>query len=72
MLQGKYDEAEPLYRESLVIIKKIYGDEHPSVATGLNNLASLLDDQVSEYSLFFSRPPNAVFEDADPVSIVLG
>ena len=47
MLQGKYDEAEPLYRETLAILKKVHGDEHPSVATGLNNLASLLKSQVS-------------------------
>ena len=47
MLQGKYNEAEPLYRESLAIDKKIYGDEHPEVATDLNNLAWLLESQVS-------------------------
>ena len=28
-------------------LKKVHGDEHPDVASGLNNLASLLDDQVS-------------------------
>ena len=44
--QGKYDEAEPLYKESLAIRKKVFGDEHPSVATGLNNLAGLLKAQV--------------------------
>ena len=47
MFQGKYDKAEPLYRESLAIDKKIYGDEHPSVARDLNNLAGLLETQVS-------------------------
>ena len=47
MLQGKYDEAEPLFRESLAIRKKVYGNEHPKVAAGLNNLASLLESQVS-------------------------
>ena len=62
MLQGKYDEAEPLYRESLAIDKKIYGDEHPEVATDLNNLASLLESQVSEGSLFVFPLPNAVVE----------
>ena len=40
--QGKLDEAEPLYRESLAIDKKVYGEEHPEVAIGLNNLAILL------------------------------
>ena len=42
----KYDEATPLYKESLAIKKKVLGEEHPSVATGLNNLALLLSDQV--------------------------
>ena len=60
MIQGKYDEAEPLYRESLAIDKKIYGDEHPEVATDLNNLAGLLKAQVS--SFVFSQKPNAVVE----------
>jgi tetratricopeptide (TPR) repeat protein len=56
--QAKYDEVEPLYRQSLAIDRKVsvlmsvclfhrtscqvYGDEHPKVATGLNNLAGLL------------------------------
>jgi tetratricopeptide (TPR) repeat protein len=56
--QGKYDEAEPLYRQSLAIDRKVsalmsvclfhrascqvYGDQHPKVATDLNNLAELL------------------------------
>ena len=61
MLQGKYDEAEPLYRESLAIDKKIYGDEHPDVATDLNNLAGLLKAQVSESSVFVFPLPNAVW-----------
>ena len=72
MLQGKYDEAEPLFRETLAIFKKVHGDEHPSVATGLNNLAGLLKKQVSEGSLFVFPLPNAVLKDADPVLIVLG
>jgi tetratricopeptide (TPR) repeat protein len=59
--QGKYDEAEPLYRQSLAIHRKVsgliyaclfhrtscqfYGDEHLAVATDLNNLAGLLKAQ---------------------------
>ena len=62
MLQGKYDEAEPLYRESLVIRKKFFGSEHPDVALTLNNLAWLLYKQVSESSLFVFPLPNAVVE----------
>jgi len=43
--QGKYAEAEPLYRRVLAIREKALGPDHPSVATSLNNLAELLDTQ---------------------------
>ena len=39
--QGKYNEAEPLYKRSLAIVEKALGPEHPHVATSLNNLAEL-------------------------------
>ncbi len=39
--QGKYNEAEPLYKRSLAIVEKALGHEHPHVATSLNNLAEL-------------------------------
>ena len=39
--QGKYDEAEKMYKESLTIDKKVYGEEHPDVAISLNNLAAV-------------------------------
>ena len=38
-------EAEPLMKETIDIFKKVYGEEHPNVATVLNNLAELLIDQ---------------------------
>ena len=62
MFQGKYDEAEPLYREALAIDRKVSGNEHPDVATSLNNLAGLLKTQVSEGSLFVFPLPNPVVE----------
>ena len=40
--EGKYAEAEPLYRQSLAIIEKILGPEHRHVATSLENYAALL------------------------------
>ena len=40
--QGRYAEAEPLYRRSLAIKEKALGPEHPSVATILANYAALL------------------------------
>jgi len=39
--QGEYALAEPLYKRSLKIDEKALGPDHPSVATSLNNLASL-------------------------------
>ena len=39
--QGKYAEAEPLYKRSLTILEKALGPDHPQVATSLNNLAAL-------------------------------
>ena len=39
--QGKYAEAEPLYKRALGIREKALGPDHPDVATGLNNLAEL-------------------------------
>jgi tetratricopeptide (TPR) repeat protein len=43
--QGKYNEAEPVYRQSLVIMRMVLGEEHPDVTTSLNNLAALLNAQ---------------------------
>ena len=40
--QGKYAEAEPLYRRGLAIQEKALGPEHPNVATSLENYAKLL------------------------------
>ena len=39
---GRYDEAEPLYREAIEIAEATLGKEHPAYATNLNNLAELL------------------------------
>ncbi len=40
--QGKYTEAEPLYKRSLAIWENALGPEHPDVATSLENYAALL------------------------------
>ena len=39
--QGKYAEAEPLYRRALKIDEKTHGTDHPEHAVYLNNLALL-------------------------------
>ena len=40
--QGKYAEAEPLYKRSLAIWERTLGPEHPNVAQSLENYAALL------------------------------
>ena len=48
--QGRYADAEPLYKRSLAIWEKALGPDHPNVATVLVNYASLLrkTDRVDE------------------------
>ena len=41
-LQGKYAEAEPLYKRSLAILEKALGPDHPHIAKSLENYAALL------------------------------
>ncbi|MEH2310862.1 MAG: tetratricopeptide repeat protein [Nostoc sp.] len=43
--QGLYDKAAHWYNECLKITKERLGEEHPDVATSLNNLAALYDSQ---------------------------
>jgi len=38
---GEYAKAEPLYLQTLDIVKKALGEEHPNYASTLNNLAGL-------------------------------
>ena len=40
--QGKYNEAEPLYKRALGIDEKTLGPDHPDVAQSLENYADLL------------------------------
>ena len=39
--QGRYTEAEPLYKRSLTIWEKALGPNHPNVALSLENIAAL-------------------------------
>ena len=43
--QGRYNDAEPLYLQSLDIRKRQLGNDHPDVASSLNNLAVLYESQ---------------------------
>ena len=39
--QGRYEEAEPLYRDALAMSKRLLGEAHPDVASSLFNLGAL-------------------------------
>ncbi len=43
--QGRYAEAEPVYKRALAVQEKALGPAHPDVAGSLNNLAVLYDAQ---------------------------
>src|SRR5215813_7612663 len=45
VLQGKYGEAEPLYKRALAIRERRLGADHPDTATSLHNLAELYRSQ---------------------------
>ena len=49
--QGKLDEAEPLMKEALAVKKKVFGSDHPDIATDLSNLAVLYKEQASSASV---------------------
>ena len=45
--QGDYAGAKPLYERAIEIGEKTLRPNHPDLATRLNNLAELLESQVS-------------------------
>lgn len=51
--QGKYEEAEPLYRRASAINEAAYGPLHPRVAADLNNRAGLLSAQARAFRHFW-------------------
>ena len=43
--QGRYADAEQLYKRSLAIQEKVFGPDYPDIAAALNGLASLYQAQ---------------------------
>ncbi|MCP4347069.1 MAG: CHAT domain-containing protein, partial [Desulfobacterales bacterium] len=43
--QGRYGEAEPLYKAALQLRENVLGKEHPDTLTSMNNLAGLYSKQ---------------------------
>ena len=42
--QGRFADAEPLYKRAIAICERKLGANDPTVATGLGNLSALYDD----------------------------
>ncbi len=42
---GRYDEAVPLYRETLDLYRQVLGPQHPDTLVSIGNLASVLERQ---------------------------
>ena len=42
---GEFAAAEKIYREVLVVQRKLLGEDHPDIAKVLNNLAAVLHDK---------------------------
>ena len=43
--QGKYEQAEEMYRQALRLAETVLGKEHPDTLMSINNLATVLSDQ---------------------------
>ena len=44
-MEGRYDEAEPLYKRSLEVRENLFGADHPEVTASLSSLARLYEDK---------------------------
>ena len=62
--EGRYADAEPLYKRVLAINEKARGPDHPSVALALNDLAELYKEEgrygdaedIAQAALFLCSP----------------
>lgn len=48
-----FEEANSLFKRSLAIDEKVFGPDHPKIATTLNNWAVLLENQVRAVRFFW-------------------
>ena len=67
--QGKFKQAEPLYRRALEISEMILGPDHPDLAANLSNLAAVYDAQ-GKHSLAapFHKRALAILDKLGPAS----
>ena len=69
--QGRYADAEPLYKRSLDILEKALGPDHPNVAQALNNLAVLYGTQ-SRYADALPIVRRTISQNRAKKSVALG
>lgn len=43
--KGDYRQSERLFRQSIAMMRRLYGNVHPEIATALNNLALVREDE---------------------------
>ena len=46
--QGRYEEAEPLFRKALDISERVLGEEHPQTKVVRSNLQKCTEDKTRE------------------------
>lgn len=59
VVQGKYEEADPLYKRAIDINEKALGPEHPEVTRSLNDRVTGLEAQVLRS--FLEAPPRSMY-----------
>ena len=66
--QGRYSEAEPLYKRALEASERVLGREHPDTLQSVNNLAALYETQgrYSEAEPLYKRALEASGAGAGP------
>ncbi|MBL8151867.1 MAG: tetratricopeptide repeat protein, partial [Blastocatellia bacterium] len=42
---GRYEQAEPLFKQALKVFEKVLGSRHPNTQTARNNYNSLLQEK---------------------------
>ena len=61
--QGRYGEAEPLYKRALEACERVLGKEHPNTLTSVNNLAELYQARAAT-----ARPSRSISARSRPAS----
>ena len=66
-LLGDYASAQPAYERALALLERVWGPDHPNVATSLNNLAALyyaqgrLAEAIADYDRAIALKPDDAY-----------